>query len=152
MSDAPDRQQLADRLAFVVGSISRRLRPSAESLTHVGVSALASIARAGAIRPGDLARLEGMAAPGMTRLVADLEQQGLVARESDPDDGRSLLLRITEAGSTAIAVARQQRATGVAELLADSDDAELRALADAVTALEHALLRAPAPQRAVRAG
>ena len=97
---------LAERLAFVAGSINRRLRPPAEALTHVALSALASIERLGAVRPGDLARIEGIAAPGMTRLVTDLEGRGLVARSADPGDGRSQLIRLTEDGVAAVAAAR----------------------------------------------
>jgi DNA-binding MarR family transcriptional regulator len=139
---------LAERLAFVAGSLNRRLRPPADALTHVAVSALASIERLGEVRPGDLARIEGIAAPGMTRLVGDLEGRGLVARAAHPDDGRSQLLRLTEAGVAAVAQARRDRAAGVAEILRDASDADLATLARAVEVLEAALLAAtPSPAR-----
>ncbi|GAA2754476.1 MarR family winged helix-turn-helix transcriptional regulator [Amnibacterium kyonggiense] len=144
-----DRSELAERLAFVVGGVNRRLRPPADSLTHIALSALATIDRRGAVRPGELARIEGVAAPGMTRLVADLESRGLVAREADPDDGRSHLVRLTEAGVAAVAAGRRDRAEGVAALLAEIAPEDLRTLEQAVTALESALLRTtPDPARA----
>lgn len=141
MSAEPD--DLAERLAFVVGSVSRRLRPPADALSHVALSALASVERLGEVRPGDLARVEGVGAPGMTRLVADLESRGLVARSPDPDDGRAHRVRLTPEGSDAVAEARRVRAAGVAALLADADDADLAALSRAVEVLERALLAQP---------
>ena len=141
---------LAERLAFVAGSLNRRLRPPADALTHVAVSALASIDRLGKVRPGDLARIEGIAAPGTTRLVAELDSRGLVAREADPDDGRSQLIRLTPAGSAAVAQARRDRAAGVAAILAEVDPDDLATLERAVAVLEAALLAAtPAPARTV---
>jgi len=148
MSDATERPELAERLAFVAGSLNRRLRPPADALTHVALSALASIERSGEIRPGDLARIEGIAAPGMTRLVADLEGRGLVSRTADPDDGRSQLIRLTSDGLAAVAEGRHARATGVAAILQEVPAEELPTLERAVGLLEAALLSAaPAPSR-----
>jgi DNA-binding MarR family transcriptional regulator len=139
---------LAERLAFVAGSLNRRLRPPADALTHVALSALASIERFGEVRPGDLARIEGIAAPGMTRLVGDLEGRGLVARAADPDDGRSQLIRLTDAGVAAVAQARRDRAAGVAEILRGASEQDLATLGRAVEVLEAALLAStPSPVR-----
>jgi DNA-binding MarR family transcriptional regulator len=136
-----DRAAIAERLAWVVGKVNRRLRPPADTLTHVAVSALGSIARVGSVRPGDLARTEGIAAPGMTRLVADLEQRGLVERRQDPGDGRSTLVRLTAAGEQGLADARRARAQSVRELLANCSAEDLAALRSAVDVLEAALAR-----------
>jgi DNA-binding MarR family transcriptional regulator len=132
--------ELAGRLAFVVGTITRRLRSHGTVLTPAALSALASIARAGSIRPGDLARVEATGAPGVTRLLTELEQRGYVEREADPEDRRSVLVRTTPSGDAAVRDARQARAAGVAELLAGFDDADLAAVEQAVGALERALL------------
>ena len=137
-----DRRDLARRLTFVVGTINRRLRPPAEGLSHVAVSALSSISRTGAVRPGDLARMEGIAAPGMTRLVADLEQRGLVERTDDPHDRRSTLLTLTAAGERELQEARTSRSAWVAALLDEVGPDDLAAVERAVTALEAALLAA----------
>jgi DNA-binding MarR family transcriptional regulator len=136
-----DRTEIAGRLAWVVGKVNRRLRPPADALGHVAVSALGSIDRAGSVRPGDLARIEGIAAPGMTRLVGDLEQRGLVDRRDDPADGRSTLVRLTPAGRQALTQARKARAESVGDLIADCSDEELASIAGSVAALERALLR-----------
>jgi DNA-binding MarR family transcriptional regulator len=144
----PDRD-LAGRLTLVVGTISRRLRPPADGLSHVAVSALSSISRAGAVRPGDLARMEGIAAPGMTRLVADLEQRGLVERSADAHDRRSTLLSLTTAGERELQEARTSRSAWVAGLLDEVAPDDLVAVDRAVTALEAALIAAR-PERQAR--
>lgn len=139
---------LAERLAFVAGSLNRRLRPPADALSHIAISALASVARAGAVRPGDLARIEGVAAPGMTRLLADLEHRGLVTRAPDPGDGRSQLVRLSGSGEAAVTAARRARATGIATLLESVRDEDLDVVGRALDVLERALLATnPMPAR-----
>jgi DNA-binding MarR family transcriptional regulator len=124
----------------------------------VAVSALGSIGSSEPVRPGDLARLEGIAAPGMTRLVADLEQRGLVERRGDPEDRRSTLLQLTPEGRGALEQARSARAESVGGLIADCTDEELADIRRAVDALEAALLRRtpesarPAPARSAERG
>ena len=148
IAPAEPGSDLAARLAFVAGSLSRRLRPPPDALTHVALSALASIERLGAVRPGDLARTEGTAAPGMTRIVAELEGRGLVVRAADPDDGRSHLIRLTEAGTAELGIARRDRAAAVARLLAAVEPEDLAVLTRAVGVLESALLATtPSPAR-----
>jgi DNA-binding MarR family transcriptional regulator len=134
--DAMSREQTAARLAFVVGTIARQLRPASEGLTYVAASALASVVRAGTIRPGTLAKVEGTSAPGMTRLLAELEQRGLIEREDDPVDGRSSLVRTTAAGNEALIDTRRRRAQRLEELLGGCTDAELETLERAVVVLE----------------
>ncbi len=46
--------------------------------------------------------------PGMSRLIARVENRGLVERVDDPDDGRACRVRLTESGI------RAQRAVGLA--------------------------------------
>src|ERR1700712_1128299 len=103
---ALNRDEVAERLTLVVSRLSRRIRPVGDELSHGLLSALSSVRLSGPIRPSDLARLEHVAAPTMTRIVADLENRGLVERAPDPLDGRSFLLRATEAGLSAVADAR----------------------------------------------
>ncbi|MFF7356918.1 MarR family winged helix-turn-helix transcriptional regulator [Streptomyces filipinensis] len=49
---------------------------------------------------GDLARSTGMTPRNATGLVDTLEREGLVRRDPDPGDRRSILVRITPAGLT----------------------------------------------------
>lgn len=50
-----------------------------------------------------LATAAGVSQPSMSQLVQRLEQQGVVTRVSDPDDGRAALIGITDAGQALMA-------------------------------------------------
>lgn len=134
----PDEHDLASRLAVAVGRLNRRIRPTRDGLSHGLVGVLSTVVKSGSIRPGDLARAEGVAAPTMTRVIADLEGRGYVGRTADPSDGRSFFVSPTEAGIDAILRARFERAEHVAALLrgvAPEDRARLATSLDALEAL-----------------
>lgn len=141
-----DRAETAARLAVVVGRINRRIRAVGSHLTQAQLSALSSIARKGPLRPGDLARIESIGAPGITRLVADLEARGLVERHPDPDDGRSSLVTVTDAGAEAVLHARAERAERIGRLMAELDDDELAAITDILDTLERVASAVPKPK------
>jgi len=127
---------VAARLAFAVGRLNRLLRPSSPSLSPALLLALATVVRHGPLRPSELGRIEGVAAPTATRLVVELESRGLVSRAADPDDGRSFFVESTEAGERAVLAAREERATNASALLATLDGHGLAAVVAALTSLE----------------
>jgi len=88
------------RLRAVVGKLSRRLNALARGsgLTPSQLSALGVIARQGPIRLSDLAEAESMNPTMVSRVVAALDEAGLVMRRTDPDDRRAGLLEVTAAG------------------------------------------------------
>lgn len=98
-----------------------------------GLSASATLVlvrlnREGPMRVTALAEAEGASQSGMTQLVQRLEQQGLLERCSDPDDGRACLVKVSEGGRRLWeerAVLRKQR---IAELLAGLSDDDQMAL------------------------
>jgi len=126
----------AARLAVAIGRINRRIRPSGDGLSQGQLSALSSIVRRGPLRPSDVARMETMAPPSVTRLVADLEQRGLVRREPDAEDRRSCFVHGTAAGEQAVLRARSERAVRIAELMESLDETQHAALVAALGALE----------------
>jgi DNA-binding MarR family transcriptional regulator len=136
--ESEHRSEVAARLALAVGRIGRRSRPAAGDLSQGLVSALSTIVRKGPMRIGDLARIEVIAAPTVTRLVADLEGRGLVARTADPADGRAFVIESTPAGVEAVEAARRSRAELVGRLLEGCTDEEFAAIAAALPALESA--------------
>lgn len=137
-----ERQELARRLSLALGLVNRRIRPTDDGLSVGLVSALSTVIAHDGIRAGDLARIEKVAAPSMTRAIAVLEERGLVAREADPADGRASLIRATTAGIKAIDQARDVRAMQLLELL-DAGAVTLPRLRDAVDVLEGLLSAAP---------
>lgn len=60
---------------------------------------------------GELARRERLQPQTLTRIVADLESDGLIERSVDPGDRRQMLLSVTDAGRTLLYdYARRQNA------------------------------------------
>src|SRR5215510_10196310 len=72
----------------------RRTRPMGD-LTITQISALQSLDAAGALTPRELAEVERVQPPTMTRIVARLEERGLVQRTPHPTDGRQVILSST---------------------------------------------------------
>jgi DNA-binding MarR family transcriptional regulator len=131
-------ESLPARLAIIVGRFNRRLA-LAPGLSHGLLTALASVAKQGPLRLAELAQLEGISPPGATRVVAELESRGLVARSIDPDDGRAFRIQVTPAGNEAIAVARAARAQIAADLLECLDSNQIASIEAALPALERTL-------------
>lgn len=79
--------------------------------------AINRVCREGPLRLTTLAAKEGITQPSMTQLVKRLERQGLVARLTDPEDGRASLIGITEHGRDVIDDRTRLRRERLAELL-----------------------------------
>jgi DNA-binding MarR family transcriptional regulator len=135
--DVPDT--VAARLAYVVGRFNRHLTPASGGLSHGLLTALASVAKNGPLRLAELAQIEAVSAPGATRIVAELESRGLVARDGDPADGRAVLITVTQAGADAILRARAARALVIARLLEELSASERATVEAALPALEKVL-------------
>lgn len=131
-----EKQELARRLSLAIGRVNRQIRPTGEGLSVGLVSALSTVVAHDGIRASDLARIEKVAPPSMTRVVGDLEARGLVAREADPADGRASLIRITPLGIKAIEVARDSRADQLLALVEAAEDVDVAQLRDAVHLFE----------------
>ena len=94
----------------------RRLTPR-ESLSLTAASTLRRLERDGPHRLCELHAPEGVTQPAMTQLVTRLEREGLARRGGDPDDGRAVVVSITEAGRAAVARRREARTRALATLL-----------------------------------
>jgi len=94
-----------------------------------------------ALTLGELAAIEQVKPPTMTRLVSALEAQGLVARASDPDDGRVTRIRATPRGQTLLARGRAARVAALAAELRSLTPAERDVLTAAVAVLERVVAR-----------
>lgn len=91
--------------------------------------ALASLEQDGPLRVGELAAVNRITQPGMSRLVTAMLAEGLVTRAADPDDSRASVIRITDAGRAAAEAWRRTLATEVAPRFEGLDDEDWRALA-----------------------
>src|SRR5919198_6619790 len=101
---------LAAHLRVTVTRLARRLRQEAGSeLSPSQQATLATIERHGPLTPSELAVRERVQRPTVTRIVALLEQRGLVQRTRDPQDGRSSLVALTPAGRDLLARGRTRK-------------------------------------------
>lgn len=106
----PEQPSLSSRLRLVILRMSRRLRQeSTGEVTASQMSALASIALSGGPSLGELAAIERIAPPSMTRIVARLEEQELVRRRPDVTDRRVSRLEITPVGEGLLEEIRSRR-------------------------------------------
>jgi DNA-binding MarR family transcriptional regulator len=133
----PDTAELTARLQRVLGRLARVLRREAPSALGPGaLSALSTLSAEGPLRPGDLAAREGVRPPTMTRVLTILEEGGFVARTTDPADRRASLIEVTPLGAQTLLETRSARAGQLARHLEQLSPDQLRAVADALPALE----------------
>lgn len=134
------------RLYVALARLTKRLRRDAPAaISHGSVAALATVVHEGAIRVGDLATLEGVRAPTMTRIVDGLVAEGYAERVPDPADGRACLVRATATGAAMIAGTRSARADLLAARFDRLTEPQRAALAAALPALEALCTDEPVP-------
>lgn len=127
--------RLADRLHSASIHLLRRLRvhDAGTGLTSSRLSALSVVVHAGPLRMSDLAAAEQVRPPTISRLVGDLEAEGLVRRTADPGDGRVQRVEATAAGRRLLEAGRARRVEALAsriEALAAEEQSTLEAAAD----------------------
>lgn len=113
--------QLAALLRDAITRLNRRVRQTRPvgDLTVTQVSALTSLELAGALTPRELADAERVQPPTMTRIVARLEERGLVQRTPHPTDRRQVILATTEAGRAVLAQFERARDEWLARRLGE---------------------------------
>lgn len=122
MTDAPapddSLDALASQLRRAILVTSRRLRAERGGDVSLGqYSVMARLLEEGAATPSDLAALEQVAAPSMTRTVQCLEESGYVSRAEHPTDRRAVLVTLSDAGHDVIRETRRRRTQWLAQRL-----------------------------------
>lgn len=136
--------EVATRLRTVIARLNRHLRQeTVGTLTLSQWSALVAVETAGPMRIGDLAEHEHVSAPTATRLVASLEDAGLISRAVDDDDRRSALVALAEPGRRALAEIRRKRTEALAARLAGWTEEDLDRLTEALPLLERLAVGRP---------
>jgi DNA-binding MarR family transcriptional regulator len=110
-------------------------------VSRAQVSVLRVLRDEGPRRISELADAEHVAQPTITKLVVRLEQEGLVTRVADPDDGRAVLVGITPAGRSQLKQMSAAAAAALSKRLEALDATDRAALADALPALEKLITR-----------
>ena len=131
---------LAVRLRLAITRTSRRLRQEAgQGLSPSLTSALASVDTHGPLTPSELAKRERVQRPTATRLVARLEELGVLQRAADPQDRRSSLLSVTPEGHALMEELRSRKTAYLAHRLEGLDPEEQATLEHAAAILERLL-------------
>src|SRR5215218_11247279 len=131
---------LAVRLRLAITRTSRRLRQEAGSgLSPTLTAALATVERHGPLTPSELAARERVQRPTVTRLVARLEELGVLQRAGDPADRRSSLLSVTPEGRALLDDLRGRKTAFLAHRLAKLEPEERAVLDRAAGILERLL-------------
>jgi DNA-binding MarR family transcriptional regulator len=135
----PDVREVASALRVSIGLLLRRLRQARddEGLTMPETAALARLDRGGPSTASGLAKLEQISPQSMGATLAGLQARGLVGRQPDPDDGRRIVLSITEDGMRLLSNRRSAGTEVLAHALAEGfSRAELKQLEAAAPLIE----------------
>ena len=136
----PELTERAARLRLAITRTARRMRQEAGSeLGPASVSALATIDRAGPLTSSELAKAERIKRPTVSRLLARLEEEGLVTRTPDPDDGRCSIITTTAEGTALLKRLRGRKNAYLAQRMRKLPDEDVIALERAAEILERVL-------------
>ncbi|WP_405913813.1 MarR family transcriptional regulator [Streptomyces sp. NBC_00963] len=140
MNDDLDPDGVASVLLASLSVLVRRVRqvPVEGGLTMPERTALSHLERSGPTTSSALAREVQITAQAMGATLGTLRARGLVDRRPDPDDGRRVVLTVTDAGVQALKDKRNARAELIARALAGDTftHTELQQLAAAAPLLE----------------
>jgi DNA-binding MarR family transcriptional regulator len=136
-----DTTELANRLRPVLLKLNRELRREIHSLGVTGtqVGLLVQIKYKPGIGMRELASLERMSVPGMSKFVARLEEAGLVQRAAVEGDQRRVGLSLTPAGHKVLRSVKSKRTAWLSARLRQLDSEELEAIDAAIEPLAHLL-------------
>lgn len=130
------------QLARAVARLNRRLRQERQSdLTPTQMSVLGSISILGSSTPGAIAAHERVQPPSITRTLTCLLDEGMVVREPHPDDGRQVLISVSEQGEAVLAAERDRRDLWLSQGLDEMNVDERRTLKEAAALLERLAAR-----------
>jgi DNA-binding MarR family transcriptional regulator len=115
---------LATAMRISISRLARRLRVerlglggTETVLSDIQLAALAALARHDSMTPGELAEHEKVQPPSMTRVIAVLEERGLVKREPHATDRRQVVLTVTDEGRDVVQRVRRRREAWLAQRL-----------------------------------
>jgi DNA-binding MarR family transcriptional regulator len=136
-----DTTALANQLRPVLLKLNRELRREIHSLGVTGgqVGLLVQIKSRPGIGMRELAAVERMSVPGMSKFIARLEEAGLVQRAPVEGDQRRVGLSLTPAGQRVLRSVKSKRTAWLADRLRHLELEQLEAIDAAIEPLAHLL-------------
>jgi DNA-binding MarR family transcriptional regulator len=130
--------ELASQLRVSVMRLSRRLRTERPDvgLSLTQIATLGTIDRHGSLTPREIADEERVQPPSMTRVLAGLEELGLIVRTPHPNDGRQHLVSLTKAAKDLLREDKRRREAWLAQRLAELTIQERELLAAAAPIID----------------
>jgi DNA-binding MarR family transcriptional regulator len=130
--------ELAAQLRPALLRLTRLIRNQrvAMSVTLTQLSALATLRKHGPMSPGELAGIERVQPPSMTKVLALLEDRGLVTRQAHPTDRRQAVIVLAQPGIDLLDSERRSRDAWLSRRLAELTEDELALLLSVVPVLD----------------
>lgn len=134
---------------LTAAELSAALRPSLLRLTRIlrnqrvdmsvtltQLAAMGTLRKKGPMSAGDLAAYERVQPPSMTKVLASLEDKGMVTRQAHPTDKRQVIIELTQAGIDLLDSERRQRDAWLSQRVAQLTPDERALLRDAIPLLD----------------
>ena len=130
--------EAADRFHSAAIHALRHVRREdpATGLSAARLSALSVLVFGGPRTVGELAAAEQVRSPTMSRLVAEMEAEGLVERRPSPEDRRAVVVSATDAGRRTMAEGRRRRVAALSDRLRRLPAADVALLEQAAALME----------------
>ena len=137
----PTRTTIAELAALLRPSLLRVTRVIRNqrvdmSITLTQLSAMGTLHKHGPMSAGDLAACERVQPPSMTKVLAMLEERGLVRRDAHPGDRRQAIIAITDDGVALLDSERRSRDAWLSQRLVQLTADERALLRDVVPVLD----------------
>ena len=134
MSESSENWQPKTMPSILISHAARALARRADTkLRDIGISTsqfpvLVALKDGAKLTQKELAQLANVEQPSMAQLLSRMERDGLIRRESDPNDGRSSLISLTDTATSLFSPVRAILTQGNQEALAGFNDSEIEQL------------------------
>ena len=138
-----DLSREASDLRIATFRLARRMRTqrAVDSMSDGQFAVLAGLFIHGAHTLTELADRERVSAPAMNRTVNCLQDAGYISRSADENDGRKVVIDLTDEGRAVVDETARRRDAWVEEALAEIEPAEREILAQAATIMQRMVAR-----------
>ncbi|WP_420450671.1 MarR family winged helix-turn-helix transcriptional regulator [Ilumatobacter sp.] len=136
----PTSIDATNRLRLSVLRLARNIRTNTiGDVTPSQVAVLSTLVRHGDCSVGEIAEHEHVRPPSVSRIVAHLEERGLVDRHPDPADRRRVVIGLSSLGRSYVEEVRAAANTWLGDRLDRLGPGDLEAVIAALPALERLL-------------